>query len=388
MSASKNKPDGKMNLLERIVASYVESRNGREEERLCALPRDAIVALLRVERRAIIWSSVAGIVAGAVLGVVEIVFMQGLLEDMRGMTLLEQAPHWAWFLGFILLMSGLEVLFLYWNGLRAAASASRIAGLALATKTPRSGLLARALGRAAIDLPNPLEAIHGIDPYARVPRWRIWAWRFMYRLKVGVTSFVLRVFLRRVIGRTVFRVLIPLLAGPLYAIWNGIITWRIMREVRIRAFGPFAVRDLRRRIEKKQALMKKENRLLITAVVGEVVMLSEDAHPSFELLIRGLVDTLDLEPGDIKVDWCSQRERLGELGLAEKTLLLDAATLACLLDGRISRSEEELLADAHALCGLPFEKESLEESLGKLLNGQSPFSRSLEEGVDQLAAGR
>lgn len=134
--------------------------------------------------------------------------------------------------------------------------------------------------------------------------------------------------------------------------------------------------------------MKKENRLLITAVVGEVVMLSEDAHPSFELLIRGLVDTLDLEPGDIKVDWCSQRERLGELGLAEKTLLLDAATLACLLDGRISRSEEELLADAHALCGLPFEKESLEESLGKLLNGQSPFSRNLEEGEDQLAAGR
>ena len=96
--------------------------------------------------------------------------------------------------------------------------------------------VARSLVRAALELPNPREPICGVDPYARTPRWKLTLLAIGYKLKVGVTSFLLKVFLRRLLGRAALRVLIPLAAIPVYATWNTLVTRWVLRQARIRAF--------------------------------------------------------------------------------------------------------------------------------------------------------
>jgi hypothetical protein len=359
------------NVLERKAAGYLQWRCPGAA-RVCEGPPVDAAALRAVERRAVIWAAVAGVVSGGLIGGVEVFVRQGLLEGFEDVDWLDQLPYWIGFFAFAGLVSLIEILFLYWTALHAIARVSRISGLALDEEA--SEAVARGLARAALEFPNPRIRIYGIDPYALMPNWRITVRALLYRMKVGVSSFMLRVLLRRVLGRMALRGLIPLFTGPLYAVWNAIIIWRIIREARVRALGPAAVEELVARIDAEGEGVRPEAQEVMLHGVGELMMRGYDAHPNYVLLLSRLVEKLDPDDHTIEVDWPQKRRQIGDLGDREQALVLDVLTVAALLGSKVTRLQKDLLREIHADRGLQLRPEAVKRLRTRLIEGQ-PITR-------------
>jgi hypothetical protein len=299
----------------------------------------------------------------------------------------EQWQYWGLFLALIVVVRGLEILVLYWNAIRGAGRISALAGLQLAEHETGESV-ARALVRAALELPNLREPIYGVDPYARTPRWKLTLLALGYKVKVGATSFLLRVLLRRLIGRAALRFFIPLVAIPVYAIWNTIVTAWVLRQARIRAFGPLAIRDLAQYLAAARGRLSPECRRLIVQGVGEAIVRTGTAHPNYHLLLGRLLEVLDVSPQEIKVEWESACSAAGNLPEAECRVLLTVLLVTAIIDGRVSKSELALLEEAHHLCHRPYDRDKVGRILKAFLHAQGIEEEWQTDGDLPLAKGK
>jgi hypothetical protein len=335
-------------ILERRFADYLAER-GADNGARAHPSQERIREIGRVTRRVILLSALAGIVSGGLIGGVEIWMRQGLLDGMDDMDWRETLPYWSAFFAFTGLISAVEIALLYVLALDGIARITRWSGLPLAQGEER-GLFAHGLARAALEFPSPQVSVYGIDPYARVSTWKLTALNVAYKLKVGVSSFILRVFLRRVAARMAIRSMVPLFAGPLYAIWNAYIVWRIMTEARIRTLGPFAVDNLfATHFDDAEDIRDREKDMLIQAA-GEMMTRARDAHPNQIYLMTRLRRALGHERR-ISLDWSAQRSRIEALDATSRTRLLDLMTVSCLIGARIHPDQLVLLHETSAACG-------------------------------------
>jgi hypothetical protein len=188
---------------------------------------------------------------------------------------------------------------------------------------------------------------------------------------VGATSFLLRVLLRRLLARAAFRFFIPIVAIGVFAVWNGLITWWVLREARTRCLGPVAVQDWREQLGSMREDLGSSARTRILEAVAEAIVRGGDAHPNFVLLLHDLFQVLESSPEHVQqVDWNTTRSKLHELSDREKDAVLGTLLLTAVLHGRISKREVQFLDDAHHACGRSVERETLSELRQELLQGR------------------
>ena len=333
-----------LNFVERIGLDVLRRRIGREDSQIHKWSHAELAEIQQIERRTKIVAAFAGATSGAILGLAEIWLGEGALRPRRC------CARWR--------------------------AISSIAGLSLLTREVEQ-LVARGLSRAALEIPNPRQPIHGIDPYARVPRWKLVAYALLYRIKIGATSFVLRVLLRRILSRAALRVFIPLVAIPVYATWNALIARWVMREVRIRVAGPLVVQQLGERIAADRTKLDEVSRQLIVEAVGEVILRGEDAHPNYALLLARLFEDLSIVPESVRIDWDSRRSDLAKLHPQAQDLLLTILTVAAILNSRLRRSQRDMLAEAFSLCGRPFRPQAVLDLRREFVNGEGLSEKQL-----------
>lgn len=336
------------NMLERRFATYLAQR-GAESETRTHPARTSVQAINRVTSWVIGLSALVGIISGGLIGGAEVWMRQGVLDGMDDAGWRQTLPYWSGFYAFVGVISAIEIAFLYALALNGIARVARYSGLALSRDKGR-GLFAHSLARTALEFPSPQIHIYGIDPYAHVSGWKLTALSVAYKLKVGVSSFILRVFMRRVAARMAIRSMVPLLAGPLYAAWNTFIIWRIMTEARLRIFGPFAADTLiAAHFQNADDLCDTEKDVTLQAA-GEMLTRGRDAHPNHIYLIDRLRGALDCR-ADIALDWSGMRRHLPTLDTAGQTRILDLLTLSCVIGARIHRDQIALLRSACQDCG-------------------------------------
>ncbi len=345
------------------VATGTEDRPGR------------VRRISRVTRWCIGLSALAGIVSGGLIGGGEIWMRQGLFDGMEDVGWREALPYWTAFYAFAGVVSAVEIVLLYALALSGIARVAWHAGLPLARGDGR-GLLAHGLARAGLEFPNPQVTVHGIDPYAHVSKWKLAALNLAYKLKVGVSSFILRVFLRRVAARMAIRGMVPLLAGPLYAVWNAFIVWRIMTEARLRTLGPFAVDNLIAAHFRDAGTLGDTEKDVILHAAGEMLTRGRDAHPNQVYLMTRLCDALE-RGGDIALDWNATRRHLPGLDAAGRTRLLDLMTLSCVIGARIHREQTALLRGVCRDFGATLHEDRVRDLRKALRRGHQLTARDL-----------
>ena len=365
------------NALERRASLYLEERcNGIDRrDRSGDADRDA---LARVRRNAVAWAVVSGLLSGAIIGGSEAwlrLVYQGGIENL---SFREQLPYWAAFYVFVGLVTIVEMAFLYWNALDATARVNALLGAPLDGEE-RSEFLAVGLARAALESPNPHQVVHGVDPYALMPRWRLIAQNLLYKVKVGASSFILRIVMRRLFARAALRGFIPLLAIPLYAVWNTWITWRVVNEARLRALGPGAIDTVVDLIKSHDGGLSEEAVDMLLHGVAETVMRGYDAHPNYILLIKRLVEEVDPEREEIETDWESDRDSLDKLDEDEKTIVLDVLTLATVLAGKPRRAQRDFLAEIHEQAGRRLDPQVLKKLAKAFTAGKGVDVEQLEK---------
>lgn len=363
------------NLVERQAAGYLQRRR-RDTHEIGDDQKGHGASLRRIQHRAVIWAAVAGILSGGVIGGSELLLRTSVPGELEELGWREQLPYWAGFFVFAGIISGLEILYLYWNALRSIARVRRIAG-SDAEESRHGELVVLGLARAGLEFPNPRVIIYGIDPYAHLPNWRLTAYSILYKLKVGVSSFALRVILRRVFGRMMVRSLIPLFAGPLYAVWNAIITWRIIGEARVRAAGPAAVDRIVACTDGEGRRLSCRAVELILQGTGELVMRACDAHPNYVLLLARLMEDWEIEPQSIEPDWPKHRKELHNLDEAEQDVVLEVLTLASLLGSKLGRPQEDFLRELYGECGGQLQRDALKRLRTKLMDTETIETKDL-----------
>lgn len=332
------------NFLERRFAAHLLQHTQAGDP---SVKRDT-QTIARVTHWVIALAAVAGIISGGLIGGTEIWTREFLASNVTGVGWRATAPYWAVFFLFTGLVSAVEIALLYMLALGGATRIAQHSQVARSSDV-RNELLAHGLARAALEFPNPQIRIFGIDPYAYVANWKLLAFNLAYKLKVGVSSFVLRVFLRRVAARMAIRGMVPLMAGPLYALWNGYILWRIMREARIRSFGPLVIDKVICTHYRQADSIEASEKTLVFQAIGEMIREGRDAHPNQICMLAVLTTTLSQDDQPTS-DQTIVQDQLAALSKPEQDRILDLLTLSCLIGARIHRKQRDFLKSACSAC--------------------------------------
>jgi hypothetical protein len=353
--------DPALPLLEKFGLAVLSRTKGRApvagpDDPVHVLNADELRELRAIERNAVLRAATAGALSGAASAAAAIWAHRYIGPDGAPLSATDGAKFWAIVAVVTIIASVFEIGFLYWDALRSVHAMATAAGLGLG-----QGLLAGeqrevalALARAALELPNPPRRTYGIDPRRESVRWVVALSALLYKAKIALTTFLIKLLLRSLLGRVMARALFELVAIPVTAVWNAVICFLVVREARLRAMGPSAASEL-----VAQALSACQpsaaGRMAAFRSVASAIVRTQDFHPNHLALVRVLTERLGAIDFDEVDDSARFLRELGGLDANDQRFALDLLVIAAVLDGRITRAERRLLDQAFRSCGRRFE---------------------------------
>lgn len=348
-------------LLERVGVRYFRARSSTRPsvtaiDAIHVLNPQERAAMRRVQAGAIFRSALAGALSGGASAAAEII-AEPLLPPGAALFSADGLRYWTFLGGVTLLAAVLEILFLYWDTLRSVHELAREAGLELFGKDRKTSdeALVDGLARAALELPNPIDLSNRVNPHREVKKWRLVLASLAYKAKVGVTNFLVKMVVRRMLGRVAVRsvlgALVPFVAVPVTATWNALVTWRLLREARIRAMGPSALAELIETAFSDVANLSPQGRLSAVRAVAAAIVRTQDLHPNLVRMLS-LVSKRAGDTGNNELDDVGQfLVTLKALAPEELRLSLQLLALALAVDGKVTSREAKLWKDAQAAAG-------------------------------------
>ncbi|MBZ0121288.1 MAG: hypothetical protein K8H88_30105 [Sandaracinaceae bacterium] len=343
-------------LLERWGVTYLKRRAKSvtaieaEDEVHVLNPREQ-AALRRVVRGVVARAALAGALSALVSALAELYADTFPVPVGDAIDWGYLARYWGTIAIATVIASALELAFLYFDSLEGVHRLAVAAGLPLFDDRAEKSVVASALARAALELPNPIDTPYRLDPHRDVSKPRLLLITLLYKLKIGLTSFLLKTLLRRLLGRALVRVWLVFVGVPVTAAWNALVAWRVIREARVRAMGPSAAHELVGRLFGRHGPPSQALGVAALRAVGACIVCSADLHPNllalFEL-VRERVPQSDADLGDV----AALASGLRELTEAERRVVLALLAIGVVLDGRLNRRERALFHRMRVALGL------------------------------------
>ena len=307
--------------------------------------------LMRIQRNSIIRQSVAGGVS-AFISVMIGFWIWPYPGDMdHELTWDEQVEYYGWLYGLSFLVTAIEIGYLYYDSLRSVHALANKAGLDLFPDEDEEQGVAMSLVRAALELPNPPDDLPRVNPRKEIAKWQVFIAAMVYKLKATATNFVLKAVGRKIAGRSGLRAVMEFIAVPVYAFWNGLIAYWVLRQARIRAMGPSAVEEFSQVIYAKARDYGETAHLAAFRAIGAAIVRTVDLHPNLIAFMNSTYRYLG-NPGEVELDSSPLfLESLDYLPADEQDFALKVYVLASILDGKLARREKRLLLKAFEICG-------------------------------------
>lgn len=204
------------------------------------------------------------------------------------------------------------------------------------------------LARAALEIPDPVRRVLGIDPLAHVSQRRLFLIGLAYKTKIIATNVLAKLFLRRFFGKTLTRVSVLWVSVPITGFWNAFTVWKVARDARLRLFGNLlSFRIVREEFTpEKFAGLSPAAREGCLRAVGNSVVLTQNHHPNMLILFVRLCRLLEVSEERRFDDWQLFLETLRSVDAGERFFLLDLLAVATAFDGKLSALERERLPEA------------------------------------------
>ena len=321
--------------------------------------------LKRMERGVVLRGALAGALSGvaAALGMLLAEPYAPLEGEPAGWE--DQVIFYAIFLSVAMIATVLEIAYLYYDGMKVAVRMGRVTGAVDAAADTSSEEVKLALIQAGLEIPARQTPLFGIDPLAEKKRWLLLLFALSYKLKISVTSFVVKAFVKRLFarfsGRVLGRAAIELIAVPIFALWNAIVCRQVMRQARIRALGPLLVDEtIALLVPQGLENTSADFRLSLLLTLRQHIMSCGCFHPNTVLLTKRILSAgsegSDVTP-DIQGDL---HEHLNALSPDQQKLLVEFFTLLCAYGGHPRRAERKALKALYERANLPPEPTRLQ----------------------------
>ncbi|MBX7100664.1 MAG: hypothetical protein K1X89_23325 [Myxococcaceae bacterium] len=348
-------------LLERVAVQYFQRRSAarpplQSGDAVHFLNPEERAGMRRVVRGALIRAGVAGALSATASAVAE-VMAEPLLPEGASTFSAAGAQYWAVLGGVTVVASVVEILFLYWDTVRSVHELSVVAGLPLFAPGDVQGqAVAQALARAALELPNPAKSDHGVDPRRESSKWMLLVASLAYKAKVGVTNFLVKLVVRRMLGRalarSVLNAVVPFAAVPITALWNALVSAALFKEARIRAMGPSAAHELVEVAFADAPALSEAGRLAAVRAVACAIVRTQDLHPNLIGLLEAVQKKAGALPRGAELDDPGEFLRaLPSLDEKERRLAVRVLAVACVVDGRLARRERSFLQETFRAAG-------------------------------------
>ncbi|MCH9682559.1 MAG: hypothetical protein K0V04_14070 [Deltaproteobacteria bacterium] len=329
-------------------------------------------ALLRIQWGLVGKSALLGALSGLVCALAEL-WADANLAPAPDAGWRGALGYWA-FLGSIIgVASIVEVLLLYVESLRAVQAIARTTGTRLfvsAGETEPASPMSAALVRAALELPNPPPEGYAIDPLREVSRWRALAVGLLYKAKIGLTSFLLKLIIRRALGRAALRMWLVFVGVPVTAFWNGLVAYIVIREARLRAIGPSAARRFCDLLDYDEGEARTARTALIWRAVAATVVRTHELHPNVEAFMAALREDIGAPPTEKLDDTALFLEQLAAAPVQDQRQALRALAVAAVLDGKTSGDERKLVRQVADVTGLAMPPRALARLRRRFVGGK------------------
>jgi hypothetical protein len=336
-------------LLERVGARYLvrgAAAVAPPTDEVHVLNPDERRGLRRVVRGAVLRAAIAGVLNAVVTGFGALYAERFLGPRPEHPSLAQLASYWSVFGGLAAVFAIAEIAYLYWDALDAVRELAHVAGLELDAN--ENDDVARALARAALELPNSADASLGVNPSREASKLQLAVASLVYKLKISASNFVFKALVTRAFGRFLARSLLAFTAIPINAAWNALVCWSVLREARIRVMGPSAAIELVDAAFEGEAPPSAALVSVVHQALGSAVVRTTEFHPNHVALILTVRARFGAPPPGLVLDDPEQfLAALSALELGERTIALRLLAIAAVLDGRLVRREKKLLALAY-----------------------------------------
>ncbi len=207
------------------------------------------------------------------------------------------------------------------------------------------------LARAAMEIPDPPIKVLDIDPFKEISRSKLVIAGLVYKLKILLSNFLVRVVLQRFASKSFMRfsVSISYVSVPITGIWNAVILYKVSREARLRIFGNILASDISKNMFNDALLTRLSPiaRVGCLRAIANAVVLTQNYHPNMIILLVRFKELLGIEEPDNFDDWNLFLQTLEVVNEEEKYTILDILTIAAAFDGKISKLERKHLKEAY-----------------------------------------
>lgn len=317
----------------RVLENYV--RRDKERGKKSDLPEDFFPASTRLIRWATFWGLQIGFWTTYLIIVVEKLFPES--PEFLSSAFLEK---WAYAGAALAFGTVLEFYLLYKLGLWAAFRLIRLSGMELENDPDLVTGNANLLSRMALEIPDPDLKLFGIDPLRLTDKRSLLIRTFFYKAKVLLSNLIAKIVLRKVLARNSLRVYADYIAAPITAIWDGVVMYLILQELRIRLLSRIIAKEVTDQILSRKSDLSEDAKVAFLAAVGNSVVFTQRFHPNLEYILIKLYKGFGMNSSRHSYD---DLETFGglvsKLSEKEKEACLRLLCLACSFDGKLSSFE-------------------------------------------------
>lgn len=251
----------------------------------------------------------------------------------------------------LVVMLLVELVVLYWLGLKTVYSLACLVGYNEIDDDhllPIHHSLPNILARAALEAPDPIIHYLGIDPLKHLSKKRMVFIALLYKIKVILSSMIVRYLFIRFIGKGGSRTAFNWVAIPITGFWDAFTLYKVAREARLRLFGHKLADYLVSSVLTYEILSRLSQPAREGAVraIASVMALAQHYHPNLLILLVRFSSSLEISEEKNYDDWSEFLKLSAGLAGPERFFLCDLLSIAAAFDGRISRLELRHLPEA------------------------------------------
>jgi hypothetical protein len=223
----------------------------------------------------------------------------------------------------------------------------------------------------------------GIDPYQGMKISQVWMINLLIALKATLSNMVVKILVRRVLGRYAVREILDLLGIPIFAFWNIMATRNILREARVMIMGQNLIDFIVPTFEKIAIEIKdlQETKSLIYDTLQFIAVSKRDYHANHSYLTAKVFSIFDIPIENKHLISDDFAQRLATANPMLKRFCQLLIIIGLLLDGQISWRERQRISTFHG-------EGIIELSVNELITLKDDFleGRGITQWIDQFLA--
>lgn len=207
---------------------------------------------------------------------------------------------------------------------------------------------------------------YGINPYYGIPKFLFFAYFLINKLKATLSNLVVKIIIKRLLGRVAIRQITDMAGIPIFAFWNYWASRQVIKEAIIRIMAPGVIKEQAEELYREFA--GNENfKAIIMDALQYAAILKRNYNFAHYLLAQELTVVFELQNAAPQNNFYAQLAALDDAGKKGVEKLL---SLAVIIDGRLSWWEKnrlEKLIQQHAVA---IDMEELKEKTRQYVNGK------------------